>query len=151
MTVGKIEQIYIYADKGGPVESLNEVEAVPGKGLQGDRQRAGKRSVTLLSQEVWDEVQKELGDDLVASERRANLLVSGLDLAATLGKKLCIGQVEIAVAGETTPCYQMDEKSPGLERALTPDMRGGVFGTVEVGGAIRIGDPVLVREHGRKW
>jgi len=36
----------------------------------------------------------------------------------------------------------MDEAAPGLQAALRPDWRGGVFAQVMVGGVIRVGDSV---------
>jgi MOSC domain-containing protein YiiM len=36
----------------------------------------------------------------------------------------------------------MDEATPGLQAALRPNWRGGVFAQVLDGGIVRVGDPV---------
>ena len=46
--------------------------------------KPGKRQVTVLSREAWDEVCAELGEQLPWTARRANLLVEGIDLADTV-------------------------------------------------------------------
>ena len=74
--------------------------------------------------------------------RRANLLVSGLDLEGSRGRVLCVGASRIRVHGETRPCYRMDEAAAGLQAALEPEWRGGVYGEVVVSGDIEVGDAV---------
>jgi MOSC domain-containing protein YiiM len=36
----------------------------------------------------------------------------------------------------------MDEAAPGLQNALSPNHRGGVYGKIVQGGVIRVGDSV---------
>lgn len=74
--------------------------------------------------------------------RRANLLVRGIELRETRERTLAVGSVRILVGGETTPCYRMDEAADGLQEALRPEWRGGVYGRVVEGGTIEVGDPV---------
>ena len=38
----------------------------------------------------------------------------------------------------------MEEQQAGLKAALTPEMRGGVFGTILADGPIRVDDSVAV-------
>ena len=74
--------------------------------------------------------------------RRANILVSGIDLEASKGRTLRLGSIWILVRGETKPCNIMEETCPGLKEALQPHWRGGVYGEVLEDGAIRVGDAV---------
>lgn len=85
-----------------------------------------------------------MGADLPPRARRANLVVRGLDLGPLVGRRLRIGGAEMLVRGETVPCDLMELQAVGLREALSPRMRGGVFGPVERSGRIRLGDLVVV-------
>ena len=45
-------------------------------------------------------------------------------------------------------CAVMEAIHPRLKEALTPEMRGGVYGRVLQGGSIAIGATVTIREPG---
>jgi len=104
--------------------------------------KPGPRSITLMSKEAWKDVCDELGADLPWHTRRVNLLVKGIDLPATLGKRVRLGEVRILVHGESKPCELMEKQHRGLRCALKPHCRGGVYGEVLEGGTIRLGDVV---------
>lgn len=137
-------EIFVFPERRAPAQAVSEVEAIQDQGLAGDHPRTGKRQVTLLSLETWQETMGELGAALPASARRANLVVTGVDLPGSVGRRLRIGDVVIQVEGETTPCDRMEEQRAGLRDALVPRMRGGVFGRVTTGGQLRAGLPVEV-------
>jgi MOSC domain-containing protein YiiM len=84
-------------------------------------------------------------DGLVWSDRRANLLVSGIRLPREAGAVIAIGEsLRIEVRCECDPCSRMDALRPGLRAALEPDWRGGVCGRVISEGTIAIGDEVRI-------
>ena len=84
------------------------------------------RQITIISVEGWEAAMKELGEDLNWTTRRANILVKGIDLENTAGKVLKVGSFLVEVTGELIPCHRMDEQLMGLQKALTPNWRGGV-------------------------
>ena len=143
---GRVEEILVYPERRGPARECEEVIAVAGVGLAGDHRRNPSRAVTLLSIEAWEEAMAATGAGLPPRARRANLVVRGLDLGSLVGTRLCIGGAEMVVRGETVPCERMDLQRAGLQEALRPAMRGGVFGPVERSGRIRLGDAVSVVE-----
>lgn len=124
-----------------PVRKVEEARAVAGQGLVGDHAGGGKRQVTLLAREAWQAACSQLGRELDPGIRRANLVVEGVDLAATIGRRLRLGEVVIEVLGETRPCELMDDDGRiGLMAALRPERRGGVYGAIVTGGTLRVGD-----------
>ena len=123
------------------VRSVTSAEAIAGVGLEGDHTTSGKRQVSLLSREAWNEACAELGQDVDPIVRRANLLVEGINLPETIGHSIQIGSIEIDIHGETRPCELLDDHGRiGLSNALRPNMRAGVYGTIRVGGQLRVGD-----------
>ena len=140
--LGRIEALWSKRAHRGPMDSVREATLVPGKGMQGSVDRSSRRQVTILSQEAWDSAVATIERDPGPVARRANILVSGVELAHTRGQVLRVGECRVAIGGELTPCERMEAAAAGLQQALQPDWRGGVFGQVLDGGVIRVGDPV---------
>ena len=141
--MGKLLAIWAREKWGGEVTSLDEANLVKGKGLTEDVSFGGRRQVTIIEQEKWQAVTEKLNTDLPPESRRANLLVSGINLKETKGRILRIGECRIQISGETKPCAAMDEKLQGLKDALKPNWNGGAFGKVIEGGKIFVGDEVV--------
>ncbi len=143
--VGEVLAIFVFPEQRAPATALSEVEAVVGRGLAGDHPRNPHRAVTMLSQQSWQEATAPFAGELPAETRRANLLIGG-DLAGTIGRRLRVGEAELLIRGETTPCDRMNEARAGLRKMLSVRMRGGVFGPVVKGGLIRVGDRVTASD-----
>lgn len=111
-----------------------------GAGLVGNADQGGRRQVTIIDQDAWDQAERELGATVDPSLRRANLLVTGVSLGESRGRVLRIGGCRIRLLGETRPCHLMDQAHPGLQAALSPAWRGGAFGEVLDDGEIAIGE-----------
>ena len=140
--VGVLRAIWIKRVRLGPMDPVGEATLVENRGILRNANQNGRRQVTLIEEEVWQQLMSQLGADLDPSARRANLMISGVRLADSRDRLLRIGECVIDIRGETRPCERMDEALPGLRDAMKPDWNGGVFGTIVVGGVIRVGDPV---------
>ena len=114
-----------------------------GKGLVGSANYGGRRHVTIISAERWAELEALLDASINQSARRANLLVSGIDLVETRDRMLRVGACRLLIGGETRPCERMEEAFPGLQEAMRSRWGGGAWAQVEQGGEIRVGDDVL--------
>lgn len=110
--------------------------------------KPGKRQVTVLSSEQWEQACESLDIQLPWTTRRANLLVEGITFSKkSVGKMLHIGHLQLLVTGETDPCKKMESAHKGLEAALTPNWRGGVTCKVLNDANINIGDQVHLSEQ----
>jgi MOSC domain-containing protein YiiM len=112
------------------------------KGLIGNADFGGRRQVTLLSEERWTALMREVGATLGPQARRANLILSGVDLENTRGRTLKIGACVLKINGETRPCELMEEAASGLQAAMRDHWGGGAYAEVVEGGPIAIGDVV---------
>lgn len=126
-----------------PMETREAVSVSVEAGIDGDaRGKKRGRQISILFEEDWADAVAETGDALPWTDRRANILVTGMRAPQAEGGVFTIGGVTLEVAMETDPCEIMEGLRPGLRQAMTPNWRGGVCCTVLEGGAIALGDDV---------
>lgn len=142
--MGKLEAIWVKRLKFQPLEPVHNAQLKENKGMVGNHNQGGKRQITIIEKEKWDAVTQKIGKNLDPSVRRANILVSGLDLENSKGKILSLGSVQILIMGETEPCKRMEEIHPGLQAALEPHWNGGAYGIIQNDGIIQVGDEVCI-------
>jgi MOSC domain-containing protein YiiM len=142
MVQGKVTGIFIKRAHGGPMDSQTTAMLETDRGLVGNADRGGRRQVTLLSHERWAELMTRVEADLGPEARRANIVLSGIELENTRGRTLQIGECRLRIGGETRPCELMEETAPGLQAAMRERWGGGAFAEVLTGGQIAVGDAV---------
>lgn len=144
--MGKIEAIWIKRAKRGPMDPVDLAQLITGQGLVGNANQGGRRQVSFLDVDRWEHLMVEMEAAINPSQRRANILVRGLDLAKSRKRILCIGDCQIRIFCEIKPCRLMDEVWPGLKSALYPNWGGGAGGEVIAGGVINVGDEISWKE-----
>jgi hypothetical protein len=142
---GRVEAIVVAPDASAPAVLVEEARAEPDRGLHGDRYFEGRgtfssayargHDLTLIEQEVLDDL------SLAATAARRNLVTSGIDLDALVGRRFRVGDVECLGQRACEPCAHLERLAgPGTLRALVH--RGGLRADILTPGVIRAGDRV---------
>jgi MOSC domain-containing protein YiiM len=138
-----LHQIWIKRAHGGRMDAAVRATLHAGRGIGGNADQGGKRQVTLMDLERWQELMDRVGAELDTSARRANLVIDSLDLFDSRGKTLRVGSALLRVWGETRPCERMEDALPSLKAAMRERWGGGAYAEVIEGGEISVGDVVM--------
>jgi len=146
-----IEAIFIAPAKGCPMQRVASVQAIAGKGLEGDRYALGTGyysgrydcEVTLIEGEVLDLIEAENGPLSCEGQHRRNLVTRGLSLRNMEGCRLRIGEVLLEYHRPRPPCdYLQRLTQPGMTKALGPG--AGIGMSILNGGVLREGQEIEV-------
>jgi DNA-binding transcriptional ArsR family regulator len=149
---GTLVGIYVAPAAEAPTTAVDEVRAVPGRGLEGDRyfDAAGTfsahpgdgRDVTLIELETLQAFRAETGIELSPAESRRNLITCGVPLNHLVGRELRVGEVVLRGTRLCEPCAHLARLTePGVLPGLVH--RGGLRADLVHGGVIRSGDPIV--------
>jgi MOSC domain-containing protein YiiM len=148
---GSVISIQIAEKSGDPMQSVAKVNAVPGKGLEGDRywnpsgiateKRGPEQEVTLIEIEAIEGVERDHAVKLGAGGPRRNIVTRGVPLNHLVGREFQVGEVRLRGIRLCEPCHHLAKLShpsvlPGLVH------RGGLRAQIVSGGVIRVDDPV---------
>jgi MOSC domain-containing protein YiiM len=134
-------------EPGAPLQAVNEIEVVAGKGILGEPRYFGKlsrttgkpsrRQITLIEREQIAEHAAALGlKTIPPGAVRANIETEGIDLIKHLGKEIKIGDAILSLYEGRVPCQKMDALCAGL-RGMMENNRQGVLAEVVHSGTIR--------------
>ena len=142
---GRVEWIGLRPRREQEMEVLASVLAVPGRGLEGDRYRGsrGVREVSLIQSEHLPVIARLAGlDEVLPSVLRRNILVSGVNLSALIGRSFRIGDALLHGTGACHPCSRMEAAlGPGGCNAMRG--HGGITARVVEQGGIAVGDALI--------
>lgn len=149
---GAVAYIHIADTTGGPVRSVDSIEAVAGRGLVGDRnhRRPGDespgRDLTLVEAENIEALARDHGIHLSAGETRRNLTTRGVRLNELVGKEFWIGDVRARAVKLCEPCdYLQGLVGKPILKPLTH--RAGIRADLLTSGTISVGDAIRVVEQ----
>ena len=149
--MASVEGIYIAPEPEAPTRSVDTVQAVAGRGLEGDRYYAGDgtysdvpepgRDITLIEAEAIEGLARDDGIDLAAGEARRNVVTRGIGLNELVGRRFLVGPVECVGRELCDPCSHLQKLTrPGVLKGLAT--RGGLRADIVSGGRIAVGDEV---------
>ena len=150
MFEGTVISINVARSAEAPMESVAEVRAIPGKGLEGDRYSLKQgtfykpqpdRELTLVEAEAIEAFRDDFKIDFDLSATRRNLVTRGVPLNHLVGKEFWIGDVKARGLRLCEPCSHLQSLShpkvlPGLVH------RGGLRAQILSEGTIRGGETV---------
>ena len=111
--MGKVLEIGISENKSNKIVNVNEVEAIKGKGLIGEKhfkEDNKKRSqITLIEIENINHYNKITGTQIPAINFLRNIVTEGIRLNVLIGKEFFIGKVKVKAHDLCRPCKYLQE------------------------------------------
>jgi MOSC domain-containing protein YiiM len=148
MFQGQLVGIFIAKRKGGDLLPLEQVEAIAGRGLTGDRYflKDGAaprkdhpgREVTLIEIEALEGLARDNAIALSPAESRRNLLTRGVPLNHLVDRTFTIGSVVLRGVLLCEPCGHL-ESLTGKNVKAGLSHRGGLRAQVIEGGLLVVG------------
>lgn len=148
---GAVVSLHIAPAGGARVISIGEIQAITGKGLEGDRYylKTGTfsktpgsgRAVTLIEVEAIEALHREYGIDIDAAQARRNIVTRGLALNHFIDREFSVGQVVLRGTRLCEPCSHLEKLTvKGTLRGLIH--QGGLRADIVRGGIIRVNDVI---------
>jgi MOSC domain-containing protein YiiM len=143
---GVVEVLSVAESAGEPARLLEEVRALAGRGLEGDRHVTGRgtfpsgppgSALTMIEAEVCE----SFDPPLEPSDHRRNVVTRGIDLNALVGREFSIGEVRCRGMRLCEPCTVV-QRYAGRPVLRPLVHRGGLRADILADGEIRVGDPV---------
>jgi MOSC domain-containing protein YiiM len=160
MWEGTVVSIHVAPEASAPMQSIVEVLALPGRGLESDRYLTGTgfwsktashggREVTLVEIEAVEALSggtanaagEQLGIELAAADTRRNIATSGVPLNHLVGREFRVGVVLMRGTRLCEPCKHLEDLTQrGVMTGLIH--RGGLRAQILSEGVIHVGDAV---------
>lgn len=145
---GSVLSICVAPSAGAPMQSVEEVEAIAGAGLEGDRyakgegsfnkDKAGNRQVTLINGIFFP------GSGFEYVDARRNIVTDDVELMWLIGREFRIGKAKFRGIKYCDPCgrpSRLARKEQSFKKAFFD--RGGIVAEVLEGGLIKVGDNII--------
>jgi MOSC domain-containing protein YiiM len=151
MFKGTVVSIHIAPVAEAAMQAVNEVRAVPGQGLEGDRyfnhtgtfsKPQPDRELTLIESEAIDAFRTELGVELDQGFSRRNIVTRDVPLNHLVEREFLIGEVRVRGIKLCEPCTHLAKMA---HSAVLPGLvhRGGLRAQILTEGTISAGAEVI--------
>lgn len=148
---GEVVSIHITPSAGRTMESCQNVLAIAGRGLNGDRylNETGHwrmdsgigRQITLIEVEAIEALARDNRIELGAGAARRNLVTPGVPLNHLVGREFLVGSVKLRGTKLCEPCKHLEELTvAGVLAGLKH--RGGLRADIVSDGTICVGDSI---------
>lgn len=152
---GQLIGIFTGQRKGGDLNSVDQIEAIAGRGLVGDRyflkegtfsEKDGPdRQVTLIEVEAMEALARECEIALPPVQARRNLLTRGVPLNHLVGQEFAVGPIVLRGIRLCEPCGHLEKLTKvGVKSGLVH--RGGLRAQIITGGTLRVGVEVALSQ-----
>ncbi|SFK99046.1 MOSC domain-containing protein [Geodermatophilus ruber] len=148
---GALSEIWLTGTAAGPMRRVPSGRLVAGRGLDGDRYALGggtwarypdlEKQLTLVDAGDVAAVAAETGTALTPGDTRRNLVTTGVDLPALVGRWFAVGDALLFGMKCCPPCTHL-ERLTGIRLVRAMAHRGGINAAVVAGAAIAEGAPV---------
>lgn len=152
MRRGAVVALYIAAEAGAPMSAVKRVNAVAGRGLEGDRYHAERghysyhpgpiREVSLIEAETFDALRRDHKLELAPGITRRNIVTRGVALNHLVGREFRVGAAILRGVKLCEPCQHLVDLTGIAPLLSTLIHRGGLHAQIVVGGLICTDDNV---------
>ncbi|SDC97858.1 hypothetical protein SAMN05660690_3169 [Geodermatophilus telluris] len=149
---GTLTEIWLTPTAAAPMRRVASARLLAGRGLEGDRYALGggtwaqypelEKQLTLIDAADVAAVAAEVGVALAPGDTRRNLVTTGVDLPALVGRWFAVGDALLFGAKRCPPCTHL-ERLTGARLVKAMVHRGGVNAGVFVGA--EVGEGAVVR------
>ncbi|MAQ53280.1 MAG: MOSC domain-containing protein [Chloroflexi bacterium] len=149
---GSVVALFIVDRREAPMKKVEQLNAIAGKGLEGDRYLLGTgtyskkpepgRQVTLIKSETLKSLKDEFDITVKPEESRRNILTQDIEINDLIGTEFCVGPVRPRAHRITQPCLYLENllEQPGLYKELWDN--GGISCEILSDGVIKEGDTI---------
>ena len=151
MKLGTVLSIQIAPNGTDSLRNLEQINAIEGMGLEGDRyyNRTGtysnkhdeSREATFIESEALEALVKDYNVELKGTESRRNISTRGVALNHLVGKEFKVGEAVFRGIRLCEPCTHLEEVS-GKPARKGLIHRGGLRAQIVKSGMIQVGDEI---------
>ena len=160
MFQGRVVSLHLAPARSAPMQTVDEVRALPGRGLAGDRfllppgaaerPPGGLSDVSLIEIEAVEALRTAGGDperkwqpiELDPAAARRNIVTAGVPLNHLVGREFRVGDVLMRGTELCEPCTHLEALS-GQRLVYGLMHRGGLRAQILSEGGIRVGDAIV--------
>ena len=142
----KVIEIAVSENPRGQMKSVNNIEAIAGKGLvnhyhfKNDSEK--RRQITLIEIENINHYNQITGTSIPSKDFRRNIVTVGIKLNALVGSEFFIGEVKVKAHDLCRPCKYLQESLNQKNLVKELLRKGGLRCEILTNGKIFVGDEI---------